>query len=88
MPVRTPKSYEYRIIFAAKSGCPKGVLEDMLRFDGSSLVSRRADGDCYPDDHHLGPTYRSFVARGPFAPTMARWASFLVGAKLDYCERS
>lgn len=62
------------IRFHRRGGCPRGVAEDMARYDGARITGTSEDDDCEPN--HL----RSVTMAGPNEPTMARWASFMVGA--------
>jgi hypothetical protein len=66
----------YSIGFRRKGGCPLGVARDMARFDGAQLISHTDDFNC--DSGAI----RTATFVGGFAPTMARWASFVVGATL------
>lgn len=66
----------YTIRFVAKRGAPMGIVEDMARYDGASITATERDDDCEPA--HVRQA--TFVGR--FDPTMARWASFMVGARL------
>lgn len=66
----------YTVTFGRAGGCPIGVAEDMARFDAGKIVAKVADTDCQSDH------YRSVTIQGRFAPTMARWASFMLGARI------
>ena len=65
----------YTICFHAKRGAALGVVEDMARYDSAKITATETDEDCEPG--HVRQA--TFVGR--FEPTMARWASFMVGAR-------
>lgn len=66
----------YEIEFLGKRGCPPAVLEDMARYDSATVLNTNADSDC--SSYHC----RRATLLGSDRPTMARWASFGIGARL------
>lgn len=66
----------YTIRFLAKRGCQQAVVDDMARHDAAIVSSTTHDEDCEPG----AVRQASFV--GKFDPTMGRWGSFMVGAKI------
>lgn len=66
----------YTLRFLAKRGAPMGIVEEMARYDSAKITATERDEDCEPG--HVRQA--TFVGR--FDPTMARWASFIVGATL------
>lgn len=69
--------HRYTIGFARASGCERGIAEDMARFDAGRIVAETTDDRCRDDN------LRSVTIEGRFPPTMARWASFVVGARQE-----
>lgn len=66
----------YTIAFRAPRGCPLSIVRDMARYDGAEIVSYTMDERCEPD------CVRDVELHSPkrLQPTMARWASFMLGA--------
>lgn len=86
----------YTLEFLRRDGCPTGIVEDMARFDAADIIAGTIveNGDefdlpfvgnsCHPikpDTHFREVTFRP-KNRNYLTPTMARWASFAVGARL------
>ena len=68
----------YTIEFLRPAGCPRAIVEDMARYDGARITAY--SGDERTEDGHVRDVTLEFK-RGQ-RPTMARWASFMVGARL------
>lgn len=82
------KPHTYTIDFPERRPCPAGVIAEMARYDWADItagidgagqaITAKMTGDKAPT-HFRSVTFTSH--RG-FKPTMARWASFAVGARL------
>lgn len=68
--------HRYQMDFLRVGGCPLGVVQDMARFDRATVLSVGNDLKC--DEGHV----RSAVMLGDGPPTMDRWRSFIVGARV------
>jgi hypothetical protein len=66
------------IRFLRRPGCPMAVVADMLRYDDATLVGTTTD------EHVHEECVRSVTMTMHWMrdPTMARWASFAVGAQI------
>jgi hypothetical protein len=68
--------WEYTIEFMAKRGCEQGIVDDMVRFDAGKIIKQESDADCAPGN------IRRVTIEAKHRPTMQRWASFTVGARI------
>jgi len=68
--------WEYTIEFMARRGCEPSIAEEMARFDAGRIIGQESDADCLPGN------LRRVTIEGKHRPTMARWASFSVGARI------
>lgn len=75
------KEVLFKLSFSALEGCPEGVLMDMLRHDGQRLVSWHKDGAGFRWVVVAAEAVRGGLG-WRYAPTMGRWASFWLGARL------
>lgn len=77
------KEVHFKMDFSAVDGCPEGVLLDMLRYDGQRLVCGRRDGQGYRWVVLGAEPVKSEEDWRYGGPTMDRWDSFAVGARLS-----
>lgn len=79
------KPYTYIIDFFAREGCPGGVINEMARYDGATVENvTLVSGEQRigkPADSMMCKQAMFTSAKG-YRPTMPRWTSFAVGAKL------
>jgi len=67
------QQFRYTIEFRAE-GVPESVLTDMARHDRAAIVARTDNAD----GRAVSATFQ-----GRLAPTMERWATFWVGARIS-----
>jgi hypothetical protein len=81
--MKTKQGLTYTIGFRARRGCSPGIVADMARFDAATLTGTTRDDEC-AEGHVRTATFFAHLTGARGEPTMARWASFVVGAtKID-----
>lgn len=66
----------YTIAFRRTQGCHLAIVQDMARYDGAEIVSTTTDDTCEPECVRTVTLH----SKKRLQPTMARWASFMLGA--------
>lgn len=74
----------YTLRFFARRGCELSLINEMARYDRMLILAASGDTACLSDRLPSSePRFRTVTLVGSSSPTMERWATFTVGAKLE-----